>query len=256
MKVLATGGTGTLGRLFVSLAAASCDVRVLTRRHGAHSNQIRGDLVSGDNLDAATSGIDTIVHLASDPRRAAQVDVAGTRNLLAAAKRAGVRHFVYISIVGIDNIPYSYYQQKLSAERLIQAAGLPYSIVRATQFHSLVDTLLTTLGRVPLLLPLPGDFQFQSVDEGEVAARLLRCVSEPPLNRTANFGGPEVLRLGAMANAWRSARGFRKRIVQVRVPGGIARAFREGRNTAPLDGRGLVAWNQWLMNPSPKTPLF
>jgi hypothetical protein len=71
--------------------------------------------------------------------------VDGTARLLDQARAAGVHHFIYISIVGIDQIGYSYYQHKLAAERLIEASGLSWSILRATQFHYLVDKLLHML---------------------------------------------------------------------------------------------------------------
>jgi uncharacterized protein YbjT (DUF2867 family) len=252
LKLLITGGTGTLGRHFVrQAAAAGHDVRVLTRRAEAARDHVRGDLGSGDGLDVATTGVDTVVHLASNPRQANAVDVDGTLHLLAAATRAGVGHFIYISIVGVDAIPYSYYLRKLEAERLVQSSGLPYSIVRATQFHSLIDRLLTSLARVPFVMPLPAGFQFQSVAEAEVAGRLLRCVQEGPLNRPTSFGGPQVMRLEAMAYAWRAVRKRLKPAVGVPVPGRVADGFRRGMNTAPGGERGRTRWSEWLETHSP-----
>jgi uncharacterized protein YbjT (DUF2867 family) len=247
LNLLITGGTGALGRHVVARAAAAGHtLRVLTRQHGVRVDQIRGDLMTGDGLDAAVAGINAVVHLASDPRHAAAVDVEGTRRLLAASSRAGVGHFLYMSIVGVDVIPYAYYQRKLEAERLVESSGIPYSIVRATQFHSLVDTLLTALARVPLVMPLPKDVQFQSVAEEDVAERLLRTVGNGPLNGVVNFGGPEIMRLEAMAYAWRTVRGHRKLTFQLPVPGTLARAFRDGRNTVSSPDRGTIRWSDWL----------
>ena len=92
---------------------------------------------SGDGLAAAVAGVGVIVHCASDPLRP-RVDIEGTGNLLQAARTAGTSHLVHPSIVGIDRVPYRYYQAKLQAERLLQASGLPWTILRATQFHQLV----------------------------------------------------------------------------------------------------------------------
>jgi uncharacterized protein YbjT (DUF2867 family) len=81
-----------------------------------------GDLLAGDGLAGAAAGVGAVVHCGSDPRRPC-VEVDGTRNLIQAVQAAGTPHLVYVSIVGIDRVPYRYYRAKLEAERLIQASG-------------------------------------------------------------------------------------------------------------------------------------
>ena len=252
MKVLVTGGAGSLGRRLVrALAGAGHAARVMSRREPAQSapagvEWARADLATGDGLGAAVEGVEVVIHAASDPRRAEAVDVEGTRRLTASARAAGVSHLVYISIVGVDEIPFGYYRRKLAAERIIESSGVPHSVLRATQFHSLVDFLLSKAARVPLLMPLPTDIKFQSVDETEVAARLAACVAAGARGRLPDFGGPSVHTLGEMARDWKRARGVGKRVVHLPIPGAVARAFRAGKNTAPGGERGLTSWEEWL----------
>jgi len=99
----------------------------------------------------------------------------------------------HVSIVGIDRIPFAYYQRKLAAERLIAESGVPFSILRATQFHSFVATLLNEASRYPFVMPIPSGFFVQSVAVEEVAARLCRAIDDGPCGRLRDFGGPEVL---------------------------------------------------------------
>jgi uncharacterized protein YbjT (DUF2867 family) len=179
------------------------------------------------------------------------VDVEGTRRLAEAARAAGTAHLVYVSIVGIDQVPFAYYRSKLAAERIVAASGVPHSILRATQFHSLVDTMLAGFARVPLVLPLPAGFRFQSCATVEAAERLVRAAEAGPGGRLPDFGGPQVLTLAEMAAAWKAARGVRKPAVGLPLLGGLASALRAGKNTL-RDGdgeRGTVRWDDWLRDP-------
>ncbi|MEK8108823.1 NAD(P)H-binding protein [Micromonospora sp. M12] len=115
-------------------------VRATSRRpqSGSDVEWVVADLATGDGVAEAVTGVDAVLHLASAPRgrQTHQVDVVGTRRLVAAAGAAGVGHLVYISIVGVDRVPFSYYQQKLAAEQEITAGPVPWSVLRATQFPS------------------------------------------------------------------------------------------------------------------------
>lgn len=251
MKVLITGGSGALGRILLRVAAsAGHAVRGLSRGERPQTapsgvEWARADLATGEGLSAAVEGVEAIIHSASDPRRSQAVDVAGTRRLTEAARAAGVAHLVYISIVGIDDIPYSYYRRKREAEEIIASSGVPYTNLRATQFHSLVNFLLSKAARLPLVLPLPTDFKVQSVADAEAAARLVACLAEGPRGRI-EFGGPEVLTLGEMAATWLAVKGVRRRIVRLPLPGAVAAGFRAGRNTTPDAMRGEMRWREWL----------
>lgn len=250
MRVLLTGGTGRLGRALVrTTVSARHTVRVLSRRAQAASDGVEpsvGDIASGAGLDAALEGVDAVIHAASDPRRPDEVDVGGTGRLVEAAGAAGVGHLVYVSIVGVDRIPVQYYRRKLEAERIVAASRLPYTVLRATQFHTFVAWLISQAARVPLLLPLPSGFKFQPVDEAEVAARLVRCLADGPRGRTEDFGGPEVLPLEVLAASWMEAAGVRKKMLPLPLPGAAARAFRVGANTTPDGERGSVSWREWV----------
>jgi uncharacterized protein YbjT (DUF2867 family) len=175
-QILVTGGAGRLGRLVVKhLSATGYPVRGMSRRAspgedwpGAEWKQ--ADLVTGAGLPRAVQGMDVVVHTAG--KGTWQVDFEGTRRLLDAARQAGVSHVVYISIVGIDKVPYAYGKAKLACEDLIQHSGIPWSILRATQFHYLIDLVLHTLTRFPLVTLLPTDLLLQPVTEEEVAQPL------------------------------------------------------------------------------------
>jgi uncharacterized protein YbjT (DUF2867 family) len=151
-----------------------------------------------------------------------------------------------VSIVGIHQVPFAYYRSKLQAERIVAQSGVPYSILRATQFHSLIDGMLSGLARVPLVMPVPAKFRFQSVDTGETAERLVRAVRDGPGGRLPDFGGPQVLTLGEMARTWKAARGVSKPPIPVPLPGGLAAAFRAGKTTLESGDRGTVTWAEWL----------
>jgi uncharacterized protein YbjT (DUF2867 family) len=247
--ILVTGGTGLLGRLLVQrLQAGGHPVRVLSRRPqpGVGTTEtVTGDLRTGAGLDGALAGVGTVVHCASDGRAAREVDVAGTGRLVEAARAAGGPHLVYVSIVGIDAIPLGYYRAKLAAEQVIERAGLPWTIQRATQFPQLLETLLSALARSPVL-PLPRGFRFQPVDPGEVADRLAEHVRAGPAGHAADLGGPLVHELGDLAGAWLRVRGRRRAIVRVPVPGGVGRAFRAGANLCPEHRDGHRTWLDYL----------
>jgi uncharacterized protein YbjT (DUF2867 family) len=253
MKILVTGGTGVLGRQTVEIAeAAGHTVRVGSRgqrRVGipAEREWAVMDLVSRSGIDEAVAGVDVVIHAASDPKSSQASDVDGTRALVEACRRHGVGHAVYVSIVGIDRIPVRYYEHKLAAEGIVSAGGVPFSILRATQFHPFLDQLLTAAARVPLVMPLPAGFQIQSVDVAEVARRLLRCVDDGPGGRLPDFGGPEAMTLHEAARLWRDARGVKKPLLSLPLPGRAAAALRAGTNTVPDGEHGTMRWRDWLV---------
>jgi uncharacterized protein YbjT (DUF2867 family) len=178
--ILVTGGTGTLGRLVVPrLRDAGCEVRVLSRhRHegGDEVEFVTGDLATGEGVDAAVTGAEVIVHCAGSTKG----DEVKARHLVRAAGRAGTRHLVNISVVGADRIPlaggvdramFGYFGAKLAAERTVADSGLPWTTLRATQFHDLLLLTLRQMAKLPVI-PVPAGFRFQPVDAGEVATRL------------------------------------------------------------------------------------
>jgi uncharacterized protein YbjT (DUF2867 family) len=245
--VLVTGATGTLGRQLVGAAtAAGHRVRALSRRShvgytGVHWAQ--GDLLTGAGLDAAVEGIDVIVHAATQP--IGNKDVTSTANLVAAARRAGVGHIVYVSIVGIDRIPLPYYQTKLRVERALEASGLGHTILRATQFHDLIKTTFTVQRFSPVLCTLRG-VRFQPIDTSDVATRLVELVEGEPMGRAADIGGPTVYTHADLARMYLSSRGGRHPVVELPLPGRIVAGYRSGANLAPDRPTGTVGFAEYL----------
>ena len=248
--ILVTGGTGDLGSKVVErFSLGGHTVRVLSRRSKPSDATIdwaQGDIETGSGLAEAVAGADIVVHAATGGGTRAKADVPGTRNLLAACKQAGTPHFFYISIVGIERIPLGYYKAKLECERLIEASGVPWSNLRATQFHQLMDGFLRLFSRVPLILPMPKSFKFQPIETGEVADRMIADAAKGPVGRLPDLGGPEVLTFGEMAKAWLRARGKRRPIVNVPVMGGVARGYKAGSNCTPEHAEAKVTWEDWL----------
>lgn len=240
--VLVTGGTGVLGsRVVPLLRGGGHDVRVLSRRPGAGTHH--GDLSTGEGVAQATGGAELVLHAASDTHRFGRADVQQTERLLAAS--IGARHLLYVSIVGIDRIPYGYYRNKLACEAAIVASPIPHTIFRATQFHELLAGGLSTVARLPLA-PLPLDWRFQSVAAAEVAARVAQLLDGEPLGRAPDFGGPEVLTARDILGVWRERRGRPRAVVNLRVPGRFSRGLREGRLTCPDHADGRQTWAEFV----------
>src|SRR5918999_3050357 len=179
--ILVTGGTGTLGRFVVRrLHDAGYDLRVLSRRSHEAKDGIEfmtGDLATGEGIEPAVDGVETIVHCAGS----AKGDEDKARNLVRAASRVGAPHLVYISVVGAERIPvvsrvdramFGYFESKRAAERIVEDSGLPWTILRATQFHDIMLMVAQQMAKLPVA-PIPAGFRFQPVDAGEVAARLV-----------------------------------------------------------------------------------
>lgn len=237
--ILVTGGTGDLGTPTVSrLRSNGHTVRILSRRPGP--DHLVGDLERGTGIDTAVACVDIVLHLASNARK----DLPGTRRLLDASRAAGIRHLVYISIVGVDRIPYFYYRDKFANEQAIAASGVPFTILRATQFHSFPARLISLQRRLPVLFG--PDLPIQPIATDEVAARLVELAEAEPAGRVDDIGGPEILRFPELAAEWSRATGERRRVRSVRLPGATFRAFREGHHLTGLPGYGRQTFAEWL----------
>ncbi|WFE32945.1 NAD(P)H-binding protein [Micromonospora sp. WMMD975] len=276
MRVLVTGATGRLGRVAVPrLRDAGFTVRAVSRRpatggpgggadgagggaHGAGDGDggahgagdgvewLPVDLDTGAGLAEAVAGTEAVLHLASSPNRDThRIDVLGTRRLTVAAGHAGVRHLVYVSIVGVDRVPLAYYRHKLAAEQVVAAGEVPWSVLRATQFPEFLAGLL---GGASRLGPVIGDRAVlaQPVDPGEVVDRLVALLSAGPSRRVEDFGGPEVLRFDEAARSWLAARGSRRPLLPVRIPGRLGRELRAGGLTTTATPTGTRTWADYL----------
>src|SRR5437764_11601336 len=252
--ILVTGGTGTLGRLVVPrLRDAGCEVRVLSRRSregGEGIEFVTGDLATGEGIEAAAEGTEIIVHCAGSTKG----DEDKARHLVRAASRAGARHLVYISVVGADRIPvvssidramFGYFASKLAAERAVAESGLPWTTLRATQFHDLILMTARQMARLPVI-PVPTGFRFQPVDADEVAARLVDLALGTPAGLVPDMAGPRVYGMAALLCGYLRARRKHRLIVPVRLPGQAARAYRAGANLAPDQAVGHRTWEEFL----------
>jgi len=252
--ILVTGGTGTLGRLVVPLLReAGRDVRVLSRRRRDAADGIEfmtGDLATGEGIEPAVAGIETIVHCAGSSKG----DEEKARNLVRAAARAGTPHLVYISVVGADRIPvvsgadramFGYFAAKLAAERVVADSGLPWTTLRATQFHDLLLMTARQLAKLPVI-PAPAGFRFQPVDAGEVAARLVELTLGKPAGLVADMGGPRAYGVGDLIRGYLRASNRHRLIVPVWLPGKAARAVRAGANLALEQAVGHRTWEDFL----------
>jgi uncharacterized protein YbjT (DUF2867 family) len=244
--ILVTGGTGTLGRHVVPLLrAAGQDVRVLSRRGREPRDGVEyvtGDLLAGEGIAPAVAGVGTVLHLAGGPKG----DDEATGNLVRAAASAGVRHLVYISVIGADTVPLGYFRAKLGAERAVAGSGPPWTILRAAQFHDLVLTVAEKMAKLPVI-PVPGGLRFQPVDSRDVAARLVELTLGRPAGRVADLAGPQVYGMGDLVGDYLRACGKRRAMMPVRMPGKAGRAYRAGLNLS-LEGAdvGSRSWPEFL----------
>jgi uncharacterized protein YbjT (DUF2867 family) len=233
-----------LGRLLVpQLVARGHRVVVFARGAGAVAagvEAVRGDVRSAGDVARAAEEVDAVVHAATSPRRHARtVEVSGVRNVLAAVGGSGA-HLVYVSIVGVDRHRFPYYRAKWEAEQRVSSSAVRWTILRATQFHELLDGFLG--GRLFVRTP---SLAFQVVDAREVAARLIELVEAGPAGRAPDFGGPEVLGIRELAAVRREVVGRAARLVPLPRLGLLA-DFDDGLHLCPHQRAGRTTWREWL----------
>jgi uncharacterized protein YbjT (DUF2867 family) len=210
MKITVVGASGLIGTKVVGLLEGEGhEVVAASRSSGV-------DVLTGDGLAGALSGANVLVDLLNSPSfeddPVMEFFTASTTNLVAAAKAAGVSHYVALSIVGVDGLPDSgYMRAKVMQENIITESGLPYTILRATQFAEFADAITDsmTVGdevRVP-------DALIQPVAADQVAAEVARAAVAGPLGGTANIGGPEKISFERMARDVLARRGDEKTVI-------------------------------------------
>ena len=252
--ILVTGGTGTLGRHVVRrLRDAGRDIRVLSRGSSGVEEGIpfmAGDLSTGEGIGPAVEGVGTIMHLAGGPKG----DEDKVRHLVQAALRVGNPHMVYISVVGADRIPvvsgvdramFGYFASKLAAERIVADSGLPWTTLRATQFHDLTLKTVQGMAKMPVI-PVPAGFQFQPIEADEVATRLVELALGEPAGRVPDLGGPRAYEMAELVRGYLKASQRRRLLMPIWLPGNAARAFRAGANLAPERAVGRRTWEEFL----------
>jgi uncharacterized protein YbjT (DUF2867 family) len=249
MRVAVVGGTGTLGSAVAErLVARGDEVLVLSRGSSASAPPAGAshrtvDLATGAGLDEALVGVGAVIDASNSQKQAGPVLVEGTRRLLEAGAAAGVGHHLTISIVGCDRVPISYYRAKVEQEEELAAGAVPWSLLRATQFHPLLAGMFAAAAR--WRLRPTGAARIQPIDVGVVADRLAAAVHAPPAGRLPDLGGPEVRTLSDLSGAWARAEG--RHLLPLRVPsvGKIGRALRDGGLCDPdatAPGRTFEEW--------------
>ena len=249
MKIAVAGGTGTLGTpLVAELARRGDEVVALSRTAPgdppAGAAHRRVDLAGGEGLAEALDGVEVLVDAANTAPSRGDELVAITRRLLEAAAEADVRHFVGISIVGCDRVPMPYYKAKVAQEEAIAAARVPWSLLRASQFHNLLGWAFGAAARWRLLPT--GSARLQPVDVRVVAGRLAEAAHSEPGGRLPDLAGPEVRTLSELAHAWRAADG--RRLLPLRIPmvGRIGRPLREAALCDPRAAAAGPTFEEWL----------
>lgn len=242
--ILVTGGTGTLGfHVVPQLRHAGHPVRVLSRssRSGDDIEYVTGDLLKDEGVARAVDGVATILHLAGGPKG----DDQATRNLVRAAKHAGVEHLVYISVIGADAVPVAWLRSKHAAEQAIEHSGIPSTILRAAQFHDLVMTVLEKMTKMPVI-PIPGGLRFEPVDSRDVADRLLELTLGEPSGRVPDLAGPRVYGMKELVRGYLGAMGKRRLTMPIRMPGKAGAAYRDGANLGGREAqRGERTWESF-----------
>jgi uncharacterized protein YbjT (DUF2867 family) len=227
MEIVIVGGTGTVGReAAAELERRGHDVRVRSRRTGFDVR--RDDPGEADVVVHAMNGKPALL-------------VGGSERLAAAAPGA---HHVLVSVIGADRVPGGYFAAKLAQEEAVRAAGVPFTILRATQFHTYVAGLLRRPARLGLLVT--GAFPLQPVDPAEVGRALADTAEADPSGAVTRLAGPQILTLRELARQWRSATGAHALPVSLPLPGAMGRALRAGGLTDPGAWRGSVRFAEWI----------
>jgi uncharacterized protein YbjT (DUF2867 family) len=244
--LLVTGGTGTLGgHVLPRLRKAGRNLRVLSRKSHRSADGIEyvaGDLLKGEGIEPAVDGVHTLLHLAGGPKG----DDRATANLMRAAARAGVQHVVHISVIGADRVPIGYFKAKHGAERAVSASDVPWTTLRAAQFHDLVLTVVQKMGAMPIV-PNPKVIRFQPVDSRDVADRLVDLALSTPSGLVPDMAGPKVYAMADLVRSYLAAHGKSRPFLPVPVPGRAGTAYRNGDNLTLAGATiGKRTWEEFL----------
>jgi uncharacterized protein YbjT (DUF2867 family) len=243
MRIAVAGGTGVVGRHVVdAVAAAGHGPVIVARSHGV-------DLLTGSGLDAALAGVDAVIDVTNvtsirEKTATAFFGTAG-RTLLAAGEKAGVGHHVTLSIVGVDRVPgYGYYRAKLHQERLVKEGRIPWTVLRATQFHEFAQQILA---RMPGPVALVPRMRCRPVAAREVARQLVEVATGPAQKTAPELAGPREEQITDMARRLLRAQGRHRLLIPVKFPGATGAAM-TGDAMLPTGAgpRGTRTFGQWL----------
>lgn len=248
MKIVVIGGSGLIGKKLVKLLRASGHETI------AASPSTGVNALTGAGLSEALAGAQVVVDVANSPsfedRAVLEFFETSGRNLLAAEKAAGVRYHVALSVVGADRLLESgYFRAKMAQEKLIQAGGIPYTIVRATQFFEFVGAIADSAAdgqgvRLPpaLMQPMVSD---------DVAAGVARVVGEAPLNGIVEIAGPEKIRQDELVRIYLKAKRDDREVITDPSAKYFGVALNDQSLTPGDHARlGATRFGDWLNNPS------
>ena len=244
MKIVVIGGTGLIGSKTVAI------LRERGHEVVAASSKSGINVITGEGLKEAMAGAAVVIDLANSPsfenKAVLEFFETAGRNLLAAESAAGVRHHVALSIVNTDRTPENgYFRAKVAQEKLIEASGIPYTIIRATQFMEFIGAIADA-GAVGNTVKLsPG--LFQPIAAEEVSAMVADIALEPPRNGIVDIAGPERAPLDEIVTRYLKAVGDPRQVV--RDPDALYWGGRvEQLSLVPLgDARlGRIGLDEWL----------
>lgn len=256
-RVLVAGGTGLAGRaVVVEALRRGLSVRVLSRHIPAPGSEAQqagaqyayGDVCTGEGLTAALTDIDVVIDTLDATYLSARKRLpTGARNLTAAMGAAHVQRAVLLSIVNVDQCALSYYRAKTEQENIYAESTLQTVIVRATQFHDLVASMVSSVAKTRVF-PAFRSVSFQPIAVDDVARALVDAALAPdvPDGGKLSIGGPEVISMRVLAALYRRSGRGRGLLVLLPLPGAFGRFLRAGRNLVPENAVGRIGFEEWL----------
>ena len=243
MDIAVAGGTGIVGRHVVRIAKErGHQVRSLSRREGV-------DLVKAKGVGAALKGADTVIDVSGlrsmHTKKSVDFFMASTESLQRYGKAAGVQHHVVLSIVGVDKAPTGLYAGKQAQEEAVRHGDLPWTILRATQFHEFVEQVLDRASFGPTVL-VPR-FKTQPIAAAEVAEALVDAAEAGPQGFLPDLGGPRPERLKDMVDKYLRKNGKKRLVLEVTAPGVLWKAMRSGALLPAVGAAvGSLSFDEWL----------
>jgi uncharacterized protein YbjT (DUF2867 family) len=210
MRIVVIGGSGLIGSNLVNrLRAKGHEVLAASPASGV-------DTITGEGLTEALAGAQVVVDVANSPsfedRAVLEFFETSGRNLMAAEAAAGVGHHLALSVVGTGRLPESgYLRAKMAQEKLIKDSGIPYTILRSTQFFELIGRIANSAADGDVIRLSPALLQPIAADD--VAAALAELAVGAPLNGTVEVAGPDACPLDNLARKFLSARGDKRRVI-------------------------------------------
>ena len=249
MRVAVAGGTGLAGRVVCqALEDSGHSTIVLARATGV-------DLRTGAGLADQLSGVDAVIDCTNVQTTRARVSEAGfgamARTLTTASADAHVGHYLALSIVGIDRVGLGYYKGKVVQEDVIRASSVPWTILRATQFHEFTTQLLQARGPV---VPVP-KMRSATVAIRDVATQFVTLLASGPATSVVEMRGPEVHAMGSLVRRVAKATGDKRPILDLGVPGSVGKAM-SGDGLLP-QGEAVVGsetFDEWLTRYTAERP--